>query len=353
MNRLQTPLAALLDGLRDADVRRLAWSIGSPALFDASRPEWQGRLRDDDWSQRELVRCREWLLALDHDPAPLHEALGDPMLATPLGHTFEKFVVLFWQAARPDVRASTRGPIVREGGRTRGEFDIVMLRHDGVIETLEVTVKFYLSLRPDLGIDGCIGPRAFDRMSDKYAKMTTRQTDLGHTDAGRAAIARWLQQSCGETVDPDALVVDNHALARGYVSPGSGRRDPGRTFCRPQSRPLADRRPAVAGCRPRSMADAQRPEMAGDYRGDAQESGWPSTRHAAMLAQMACGHADAPAAREVAPPFCGCGPRPDCSASPSSDAAPSHCGSAGGSLRTVGVCLVHLLCRSCAARGGT
>jgi len=302
--RLQTPLATLLDGLRDADVRRLAWSIGSPALFDASRPEWQGRLRDDDWSQRELVRCREWLLALDHDPAPLHEALGDPMIATPLGHTFEKFV-LFWQAARPDVRASTRGLIVREGGRTRGEFDIVMLRHDGVIETLEVTVKFYLNLRPDLGIDGCIGPRAFDRMSDKYAKMTTRQTDLGHTDAGRAAIARWLQQSCGETVDRDALTVENHALARGYVfHPAADAAIPvelsaahNRGLWQTDGQPLPD----VAPDQWRMLSGR---EWLGDYRGDAQESGWPvDPAMPRMLAQMACGHADAPAAREVARRF--------------------------------------------------
>ena len=187
-------------------MRRLAWSIGSPSLFAASRPEWQGRLRDDDWSQQELTRCREWLLALDRDPASLYEALGDPTVATPLGHTFEKFV-RFWQAARPDVRAATRGLIVREGGRTRGEFDIVLLRHDGVIETLEVTVKFYLNLRPDLGIDGCIGPRAFDRMSDKYAKMTTRQTDLGHTDARTFCLE--LPATAGLVAIPSSVFYDH------------------------------------------------------------------------------------------------------------------------------------------------
>jgi uncharacterized protein len=177
---------------------------------------WQGRLRDDTWSQRELERCAEWLLELDRNPARLREAAGDPTVNTPLGHVFEK-LVLFWQSARPDVRAATRGLVVRNGGRTIGEFDVVMLRHDGVIETLEVTVKYYLNLKPALGIDGCIGPRAFDRMSEKFAKMTTRQTGLGNNEFGRKAICAWLEAFCGETRTPDELRVENHALARGYI----------------------------------------------------------------------------------------------------------------------------------------
>ncbi len=202
--------------LQDGDVRRLAWAIGSPSLFEPGNPAWQGRLRSDEWSANELARCADWLQQQDRTPEGLKHALGDPLVNTPLGHTFEK-LVLFWQATRPDVRASTRGLMVRNGGRTLGEFDIVLLRHDGVIETLEVTVKYYLNLRPELGIDGCIGPRAFDRMSDKFGKMTTRQTDLGHTENGRAAIARWLENSCGVQCSPDQLIVENYALARGYV----------------------------------------------------------------------------------------------------------------------------------------
>ena len=213
---MQISLAALLRSLRDADARRLAWAIGSPSLFDPTHTAWQGRLRSDDWAASELNRCADWLLALDRAPEALARSLGDPLVNTPLGHTFEK-LVLFWQATRPDVRASTRGLMVRSGGRTLGEFDIVLLRHDGVIETLEVTVKYYLNLRPELGIEGCIGPRAFDRMSDKFGKMTTRQTNLGHTEFGRAAIARWLENSCGEIRSPDELIVENYALARGYV----------------------------------------------------------------------------------------------------------------------------------------
>ena len=213
---MQISLTESLRSLRDADVRRLAWAIGSPSLFDPANTAWQGRLRSDEWAASELNRCADWLRAQDNAPEFLTRSLGDPLTNTPLGHTFEK-LVLFWQATRPDVRASTRGLMVRNGGRTLGEFDIVLLRHDGVIETLEVTVKYYLNLRPELGIDGCIGPRAFDRMSDKFGKMTTRQTDLGHTEFGRAAISRWLEDSCGETLSPDQLIVENYALARGYV----------------------------------------------------------------------------------------------------------------------------------------
>jgi hypothetical protein len=276
---LSAPLCALLARLADGDVRRLAWAIASPSLFDARHPDWQGRLRDDAWSLAELERCSDWLLRLDADPAArrqLHEALGDPTLNSPLGHTFEK-LVLFWQSVRPDVRASTRGLMVREAGRTLGEFDVVLLRHDGVIETLEVTVKFYLNLRPKLGIDGCIGPRAFDRMTDKYRKMTTRQTDLGHTTAGRAAICRWLEAAQGEARDADALVIENHALARGYVfhaapdvavpqelSPGHGR---GLWQTDELDLPPA----ADGGWRLLSGR-----EWLGPYSGDVTESGWPN-----------------------------------------------------------------------------
>jgi hypothetical protein len=267
-------LASLLRQLHDADVRRLAWGIGSPSLFDASRPVWRRRLRDDSWAARELDRCQDWLLALDQTPLALHAALGDPSVNTPLGHTFEK-LVLFWQSARPDVRAATRGLIARTGGRTIGEFDVVLLRHDGVIETLEVTVKYYLSLRPELGIDGCIGPRAFDRMTDKYNKMTTRQTILGDTESGREAICQWLADECGEARDPDSLAVENYALGRGYVfhpspdAPIPVELSPshGRGLWQTDAEPLPDAVPW------RNLAGR---EWLGPYRGDAVESTWPN-----------------------------------------------------------------------------
>ena len=269
-------LTALLSDLQNADVRRLAWAIGSPSLFDAENPAWQGRLRSDAWSAQELARCADWLQAIDREPAALQESLGDPRVNTPLGHTFEKFV-LFWQSARPDVRASTRGLIARTGGRTVGEFDVVLLRDDGVIETLEVTVKYYLNLRPELGIAGCFGPRAFDRMTEKYGKMTTRQTDLGHTEAGRLAICGWLADSCGETTTPDALVVENYALARGYVfHPSTEAVIPielspqhGRGLWQTDATAL----PEDASTVWRNLSSR---EWLGPYRGAAQTSGWPN-----------------------------------------------------------------------------
>ena len=269
-------LISLLDSLQNGDARRLAWAMGSPSLFDAANPAWQGRLRSDAWSAQELARCADWLHAIDHDPSALQASLGDPLLNTPLGHTFEKYV-LFWQAARPDVRAATRGLIVRTAGRTIGEFDVVLLRHDGVIETLEVTVKYYLNLHPELGMAGCFGPRAFDRMTDKYSKMTTRQTDLGHTEAGRLAICRWLETTCGETPTPDELVVENYALARGYVShPAADSLIPielspqhGRGLWQTDAQPLPDDSASVW----RNLSSR---EWLGPYRGAAAESGWPN-----------------------------------------------------------------------------
>lgn len=250
--------------------------MGSPSLFDASNPAWQGRLRTDAWSATELTRCADWLLAIDREPSALQASLGDPLVSTPLGHTFEKFV-LFWQAARPDVRAATRGLIVRTAGRTIGEFDVVLLRHDGVIETLEVTVKYYLNLHPELGMAGCFGPRAFDRMADKYDKMTTRQTDLGHTEAGRLAICRWLETACGETRTPDELIVENYALARGYVfHPSPDAVIPlelspqhGRGLWQTDAQALPEDAASVW----RNLSSR---EWLGSYRGVVAESGWPN-----------------------------------------------------------------------------
>lgn len=250
--------------------------MGSPSLFDASNPAWQGRLRTDAWSATELARCTDWLLAIDREPSALQASLGDPLVSTPLGHTFEKFV-LFWQAARPDVRAATRGLIVRTAGRTIGEFDVVLLRHDGVIETLEVTVKYYLNLHPELGMAGCFGPRAFDRMADKYDKMTTRQTDLGHTEAGRLAICRWLETACGETRTPDELIVENYALARGYVfHPSPDAVIPlelspqhGRGLWQTDAQALPEDAASVW----RNLSSR---EWLGSYRGVVAESGWPN-----------------------------------------------------------------------------
>ena len=269
-------LNSLLDSLQNGDVRRLAWAIGSPSLFDATNPAWQSRLRTDAWSAQELARCTDWLHAIDREPNALQASLGDPTVNTPLGHTFEKFV-LFWQAARPDVRAATRGLMVRTAGRTNGEFDVVLLRHDGVIETLEVTVKYYLNLHPELGMAGCFGPRAFDRMTDKYSKMTTRQTDLGHTEAGRLAICRWLETACGETRTPDDLIVENYALARGYVShPSANSIIPielspqhGRGLWQTDEHALPEDSASVW----RNLSSR---EWLGPYRGVAAESGWPN-----------------------------------------------------------------------------
>ncbi|MFN3629567.1 MAG: DUF1853 family protein [Casimicrobiaceae bacterium] len=268
-------------------MRALAWTIGSSTLFEPAHPAWKGALRDDAWAEAELSARAEQLLALDRAPDRLAEALGDPHEAVPLGHTFEK-LVLFWQGMRPEVRAATRGLHVRSGGRTLGEFDVVVLRHDGVIETLEVTVKFYLNLNPALGMAGVLGPRAFDRMDEKWAKMTTRQRLLGTTEAGRVAIGQWLTHACAEARSLDSLVIENHAISRGYVFHPSAS-----CACPSELSPTH-----LRGC---WQTDRQRlpegdwralagREWLGPYRGPRSESGWPlDPRMPRMLARGAEG----------------------------------------------------------------
>lgn len=264
-------------------MRALAWTIGAPTLFDPAHPAWDGSLRDDAWAATELAAHAERLLGLDREPDRLSETLGDPREAVPLGHTFEK-LVLFWQAMRPEVRAATRGLHVRRGGRTLGEFDVVVLRHDGVIETVEVTVKFYLNLNPVLGMAGVLGPRAFDRMDEKWAKMTTRQRLLGTTEAGREAIAAWLTAACGEDVPADRLVIENHAIARGYVFHASPEERGPAELSPGHLRGLWQREPRrVARGDWRTLAGR---EWLGPYCGPRTESHWPiDPRMPRMLAR--------------------------------------------------------------------
>lgn len=264
-------------------MRALAWTIGSPTLFEPTHSAWDGALRDDAWAAAQLELHAEQLLALDRAPDRLAEALGDPREAVPLGHTFEK-LVLFWQGLRPEVRAATRGLHVRRGGRTLGEFDVVVLRHDGVIETLEVTVKFYLNLNPVLGMAGVLGPRAFDRMDEKWAKMTTRQRLLGTTDAGREAIAAWLAAACDDTRPADSLVIENHAISRGYVF------HPNASCAHPAELSHTHLRGCWQTDRLRLPAGDWRAlagrEWLGPYRGPRAESDWPlDPRMPKMLAR--------------------------------------------------------------------
>ncbi|MCS6996448.1 MAG: DUF1853 family protein [Casimicrobiaceae bacterium] len=211
-----TLIEQLLAELKHPDVRALAWAIGSPSLFEPAHPAWAGALLEDAWAERELARHLEVLCALEREPAALEQALGSAHLPEPLGHRFER-LVLFWQQLRPEVRAATRGLTVRSGGRVVGEFDVAVLREDRVIETFEVTVKFYLNLEPSRGMAGVLGPRAYDRMDEKFDKMTGRQRLLGTTAEGRAVLARWASEVTGEAFDPETLLIENHALSRGYV----------------------------------------------------------------------------------------------------------------------------------------
>ncbi|MGL5001758.1 MAG: DUF1853 family protein, partial [Casimicrobium sp.] len=149
-----------------------------------------------------------------------------------------------------------------------------MLRHDGVIETLEVTVKYYLNLKPELGIEGCIGPRAYDRMSEKFAKMTTRQTALGHSEYGLKTICEWLAQSCGEVRTPDELIVENYALARGYIFHASDDAAFAKELSPQHGRGLWQTDElALPGSHWRNLAGR---EWLGPYFGAKEERGWPN-----------------------------------------------------------------------------
>ncbi len=206
---------ATIRSFKNPLVRALAWTIGSPTLFNPAQAEWKGGLADDAQGARWLADALLWLRNLEEKPGEL-ERLLPPAQKRPLGKSFE-LLVGHWLAQRADIAWLQPSLVVRRHGRTMGEFDHFFATKDGALHSLELTVKFYLRVAPERGANGYVGPMVFDFMAQKIARMTTHQMPLGDTEDGQNAIKALLTRLRRPHDEKAFLPITAHAISRGIL----------------------------------------------------------------------------------------------------------------------------------------
>lgn len=93
-----------------------------------------------------------------------------------LGRYFEAMIGA-WIDREPDIECLAANLPVRDGGRTLGEFDLIV-DYLGVTEHWEVAVKFYLAMGDTKNIAHWFGPNPSDTLRDKYQRLMTHQLQL-------------------------------------------------------------------------------------------------------------------------------------------------------------------------------
>ncbi|MFD1556405.1 DUF1853 family protein [Paraburkholderia silviterrae] len=171
------PFDALYERFGDAAVRDLAWLLFSADLLRA-QPDaplanpWAG----DD----EACTAAAWLKQLDHDPSPLHAALGAARL-TRLGRYAE--TLLGWYLAHgPAPRLVAANIALRRAGLTLGECDFLVQTSDAQRLHWELAVKCYLHAGLEEGaaprLADFVGPNLRDRFDLKLAHLVDHQLRL-------------------------------------------------------------------------------------------------------------------------------------------------------------------------------
>ncbi|OLS62244.1 hypothetical protein PSEMO_31550 [Pseudomonas putida] len=180
-------LHALPRHLRQPAVRDLAWALLSPPML--AQAPWPQRhpLAGSGWVD-DPQALRDWLLALDRDPAPLLDWLSY-LASRRLGMYYERL----WQFAlqqAPGVELLASNLQIRQGGHTLGELDIVLRDRDGV-HHLELAIKFYLGPESGGGIDPAhwLGPGCHDRLGHKLDHLAAHQLPISARPESREALA--------------------------------------------------------------------------------------------------------------------------------------------------------------------
>jgi hypothetical protein len=205
--------------LTQPHVRALAWLLDAPDLLDAADPHWQGKIAVLGAPQPPVAR---WLECLDHDPAPLLQALGSRPY-TRLGLYAEKLMAFYFQAHG---RLVAHGLQVRASRNdTVGEFDFLLEAGPDGLEHIEFATKFYLLDEADaIGLDSFVGPNLVDSLGAKMRKIVERQLALGAHPAAQALLTRpllraralvkgWLFYPAGGQQAPAAIA---RAHCRGF-----------------------------------------------------------------------------------------------------------------------------------------
>ncbi|MDB5838828.1 MAG: hypothetical protein JWQ23_780 [Herminiimonas sp.] len=171
--------------LTDPHVRALAWLIDAPDLLDPQAPQWRGQIAGlpSDAGHD----AREWLAALDREPAELHAWLNVQPFAR-LGRYAEKLMAFYFTHQG---MLFAHGVQVRAGkNETVGEFDFLL--HSGAgLAHWEFATKFYLLQSPrgrgpaGPKADYFVGPNLADTLGAKMTKILHRQLSLGRHPAAQ------------------------------------------------------------------------------------------------------------------------------------------------------------------------
>ena len=210
--------------LKDPHVRALAWLLDAPDLLDTEAPRWQGRIAS--LGPDAAIAVKDWLLALEREPAELHAYLNVHRF-TRLGRYAENLLAWYFTHVQ---RLVAHGVQVRSGKEeTIGEFDFLLRDKEGGQGLLhwELATKFYLlcSANPAYAkvqtADYFVGPNLADTLGAKMRKILQRQLLLGEHLAAQsvlpeplsraqALVKGWLFYRREEPVDPKTLGISAH-----------------------------------------------------------------------------------------------------------------------------------------------
>lgn len=163
------------------------------------------------------------LRQLDADPAPLLAALGQGPASRRLGRYVEA-LLLAWCQLAPHCSELRANLPVRDGGRTLGEFDL-LLRLDGEPWHVEVACKYYLVVGRQAA--QWLGPNLHDAWLRKFAKLEQQLRLSRHPLAQAVLPAGWQDCQVGSVLRgrffyrdaPLALAPLNAAAPSGWWRP--------------------------------------------------------------------------------------------------------------------------------------
>jgi uncharacterized protein len=199
-------------------VRDLAWSLGSPPLLVRrdSGVYWP----DDAWFRDIHSGFHEHLLQLDQAPEPLLDTLAR-RTDRRLGRYFET-LWHYWLAHNPRYRLLHANLPVRAGGRTLGEFDLIVAdRHSGKTLHWEMALKFYLGQPDTAQAANWWGPARRDRLDLKTGHLLQHQLRLSEQPQAQALLS-----SHGIHIDEKWVIMKGRlfypAGTTCHAAPGSG-----------------------------------------------------------------------------------------------------------------------------------
>jgi hypothetical protein len=169
--------------LSNPHVRALAWLLDAPDLLDPHSPHWEGRIATLGPISPATT---DWLAALEQDPTPLLDALGNKHHSR-LGLYAEKLMAFYF---KEHGQLHAHGLQVRaDRTDTIGEFDFLLSEGNDLVH-IEFATKFYLldANSTAAGFNGLIGPNLADTLGLKMRKIFDKQLSLAQHPAAQALL---------------------------------------------------------------------------------------------------------------------------------------------------------------------